>query len=352
MAALSNHCKEPVMQQQGIALILGATGGIGGALAQRLHAAGWRIRALHRDAPAQQARNKQYDWVQGDAMQRADVLRAAEGAALIVHAVNPPGYRNWATLVLPMLDNTIAAARQCGARVVLPGTVYNYGPETFPDIDVDAPQHPRTRKGALRVEMERRLEQAAADGVRSLIVRAGDFFGPGAANNWFSQGLVKPGRPVTAVSNPGRAGIGHQWAYLPDVAETICRLVACETTLDTFSRFHMNGHWDADGTRMPATIARVAAVASGRAVRVQPLPWWLLTMLSPFVTTLREMQEMRYLWRQPVRLNNRRLLAALGEEPHTPLDEAVRATLAGLGCIIDQCVNCKEQGHGNRSCNI
>ena len=66
--------------------------------------------------------------------------------------------------------------------------------------------------------MERRL---AAAGVPVLIVRAGDFFGPGAGNNWFAQGLVKPGRPLASVTLPGDPGIGHQWAYVPDVAETV-----------------------------------------------------------------------------------------------------------------------------------
>jgi len=28
-----------------------------------------------------------------------------------------------------------------------------------------------------------------------------------------------------------------------------------------------------------------------------------------------------------------RTIAALGQEPHTPLDEAVEATLVGLGCL-------------------
>jgi nucleoside-diphosphate-sugar epimerase len=50
-------------------------------------------------------------------------------------------------------------------------------------------------------------------------------------------------------------------------------------------------------------------------------------------TTLRELLEMRYLWRQPVRMSNARLLAVLEREPHTPLEEAVEATLAGLGCL-------------------
>jgi nucleoside-diphosphate-sugar epimerase len=48
---------------------------------------------------------------------------------------------------------------------------------------------------------------------------------------------------------------------------------------------------------------------------------------------MRELLEMRYLWRQPLRLSNARLAAVLGREPHTPLDEAVEATLVGLGCL-------------------
>jgi len=58
-----------------------------------------------------------------------------------------------------------------------------------------------------------------------LIVRAGDFFGPKAGNNWFSQGLVKAGQPVRAVSQPGSPGVGHQWSYLPDVARTMVELL-------------------------------------------------------------------------------------------------------------------------------
>jgi len=42
---------------------------------------------------------------------------------------------------------------------------------------------------------------------------------------------------------------------------------------------------------------------------------------------------MRYLWTEPVRLDNRRLVEALGEEPRTPLDAAIQATLEGMGCL-------------------
>lgn len=308
-----------------VALVLGATGGIGGEVARGLRRRGWQVRALHRKADRMAGRDG-LDWVAGDAMVPGSVAAAAAGAELIVHAVNPPGYRNWGELVLPMLDSSIAAARASGARILLPGTVYNYGPDAGLVLDETAPQHPVTRKGAIRAEMERRL---AGSGLPVLVLRAGDFFGPRAGNNWFAQGLVKPGRPVAAIANPGAAGVGHQWAYLPDVAETMLRLV--ETVPATgFQTFHMAGQWDATGREM----AEAIRTALGRPdLPVRRFPWRLVRLAAPVVPLFRELVEMRYLWQQPLRLTNAKLEAAIGPEPRTPLVAAVRDTLAGLGCL-------------------
>jgi nucleoside-diphosphate-sugar epimerase len=312
------------MTHKDTALILGATGGIGGELAAALSRHGWQVNALHRNPV--QARGRH-------APSGISLIKAARGASLIVHAVNPPGYRNWGQWVLPMLENSVSAAYASGARILLPGTIYNYGPDAFPILHEDSPQNPLTRKGKIRAEMERRLRVAAASGVRSLIVRAGDFFGPCAGNNWFSQGLIKPGKPVTSISYPGRPGLGHAWAYLPDLAETMTQLVERESTLATFETFHFAGHWDADGTQMTQAIRRAAANPN---IAVHSFPWPLVTLMSPFVTLFREMREMHYLWRQPLRLSNERLLGVLTNVPQTPLQEAVRTTLTGLGCLQQQ----------------
>jgi nucleoside-diphosphate-sugar epimerase len=178
--------------------------------------------------------------------------------------------------------------------------------------------------------MERRLRVAASGGCKVLIVRAGDFFGPSAANNWFSQALVKPRRPVSTITYPGTKGIGHQWAYLPDVAETMVRLLERPADLETFAVFHMEGHWDADGTQMIDAIRRNAG---NPGIKIAKMPWRLMRLLSPFVPLFRELAEMRYLWNTPVRMHNTRLLSILGAEPHTPLDVATRATLLSLGCL-------------------
>jgi nucleoside-diphosphate-sugar epimerase len=314
-------------------LVLGATGGIGGEIARQMRDAGWQVRALRRGASMPAEQKEGITWINGDALDRSSVMSAAQGVSVIVHAVNPPGYRNWAKVVLPMLDNTIAAAELTGATIVLPGTIYNYGPDAFPVLTEESPQHPQTRKGAIRVAMEQRLRDYADRDGRVLIVRAGDFFGPKTANSWFSQGLVRPGRLITRVYDPGRPGLGHQWSYVPDVARTVIELLDKGAALEPFSTFHMEGHWDADGKQMIGAIRRVLARRRHSEPKVTAFPWWLLTMLAPFVTTFREMREMRYLWLKPLRMENSRLNKVLGREPHTPLDEAVEATLKGLGCL-------------------
>jgi nucleoside-diphosphate-sugar epimerase len=315
------------------ALVIGASGGIGAEVAARLAGHGWRVCALHRNATEASrrfARLGPVDWVQGDAMDPAAVLTASSGAQLIVHAANPPGYRNWRGLALPMLDNTIAAAEASGARILFPGTVYNFGPDAFPVLREGSRQTPHTRKGAIRVEMERRLRQATKRGARVLIVRAGDFFGPHAGNSWFAQGVVKPGRPLRSIVYPGRPEAGHAWAYLPDLAETMVQLAERDTALVDFDVFHFGGHWFERGIELCEAIRRV--VGDPR-LPIRSFPWWAVRAASPFVTLFREILEMRYLWCEPVRLDNAKLVSHLGAEPHTPIDQALAATLTGLGCL-------------------
>ncbi|GAB7262482.1 hypothetical protein DZS_49290 [Dickeya ananatis] len=164
------------METKGNVLILGATGGIGGEVTRRLVREKWNVRALKRGLPVS-TQNDGIQWVEGDALDAQQVETAAAGCSVIVHAVNPPGYRNWKKLVLPMLRNTINAAEQNGALIVLPGSVYNYKPD-FAPLREDASQMPVTRKGAIRVQMEKELLAYSQRGGRVLIVRAGDFFWP------------------------------------------------------------------------------------------------------------------------------------------------------------------------------
>jgi nucleoside-diphosphate-sugar epimerase len=315
--------------QAPLALVIGATGGFGGETAQALLRHGWRVRALQRNPDAAAAATGlPVQWVKGDAMSRDDVVRAAEGAKVIVHAANPPGYRNWAGTVIPMMEASIAAARYQGARILVPGNVYNYGPDAFPVLHVGSPQNPLTRKGRIRVEMERRLRDAAADGAKSVILRAGDFFGPRVtANSWISQ-MIRPGKPVRSLVYPGAATVRRAWAYLPDMAEAACRLLAQEDELAAFASYHFAGH-ALTGREM----VQAFEAAVGRRLPVRPFPWPAVYAMAPFNETLREVLEMRYLWKTEVVLDGDRLADRIGPVPSTPIEAALAETLAAMGCF-------------------
>jgi nucleoside-diphosphate-sugar epimerase len=315
------------------ALIIGITGGFAGATAAALQQHGWSLRALSRDvgkAKRDHALGSQVHWVQGDAMNAEAVARAARGVDVIVHGANPPGYKNWRGLAIPMLKNSIAAAQANGARLVFPGNVYNFGRDAFPLVNERSPQNPVSKKGGVRVEMEQLLERASEQGTGVLIVRAGDFIGAGAKGSWLPAAMVKPGKPVRSVVYPGAHEVGHAWAYLPDLGETVARLLERESELSEFEVFHFQGHHFERGVEIAEAICRVAGLEQPR---IGAMPWWLLKLSSPFVTMLRELLEMRYLWQEEVRLDNSKLVEFLGEEPHTPIDEALRVTLTELGCL-------------------
>lgn len=311
--------------------ILGITGGIGASVAKSLLRRGFSIRALVRDPLAVAEKwqgHPDVDLISGDAMKESDVARAAEGCSAIFHGVNPAGYRNWDAFVLPMIDNTIAAARAVGgARIVLPGTVYNFDPAATSVLDEHSAQHPLGMKGAIRCDMERRLEVAAETGVPALILRAGDFFGPDARSSWFSQSLVRPGRPVRRLVNPGK-NVGHSWAYLPDLSEAFARLLLKADELRAFERLQFEGVWDEDGSGMPTAIRHVL----GRPIPEHAFPWWLMRLLAPFGGFPAAVKDVEPYWRHPVRLDNERLVELLGEEPKTSLETAIRHTLAAHGC--------------------
>lgn len=308
------------------ALVLGLTGAIGHAIAEALTRRGWTIRALTR-RPADQRPTFAFpvEWREGDALDAASVLAAAEGATLIIHGANPPGYRRWREDGLPMLANTIAAAKANGATILFPANMYVFSEHAPERVDEFTMRQPNTRKGKVRLEMEVMLEQAASnDGVRVIALRAGDFFGPGVVNSWFAQALAKDGLSARVIRTLTPPGIAHAWAYVPDLAEAFARMVDIRTDLPAFTLVHFGGHADKSGREMAEAVRR----AIGRpALPVKPFPWFMLWLGAPFVPFLREALEMTWLWKTSLTLDNARLRSLIGEEPHTPLDDAVSTTL-------------------------
>jgi hypothetical protein len=106
------------------------------------------------------------------------------------------------------------------------------------------------------------------------------------------------------------------------------RLATNSDGLADFETFHMRGQ-----TLTGDALVEALSEAAGRKLAVHRLPWIAIKAMSPFNETMREMLEMRYLWERPVLLHNAKLVARLGEEPRTPIVEALRAALAGMDAL-------------------
>jgi len=304
-------------------IVLGGAGQFGRAAAQAFGAAGWQVASLVRGRSAALAAPGTAI-VEVDARDRAAVVAAAAGADVVLHALSVP-YTEWQRLAIPFAETAIAAARDNGATLVFPGNVYNYGAGMAPRLDETTAMRPTSRKGELRLDIEARLRRAAGTGTRIIILRAGDFFGGAGIGSWFDRVIIKhiaAGR----LTYPGPLDVVHEWAYLPDLAPALVRLVEARARLEPFAPFGFAGH-AVTGREFTAAIAR----ACRRGFRIDFMPWRMLKLMGAVVPVFRELSEIAYLWWTPHAIDGTRLAGAIGDIPHTPLDQAIAAALAAFG---------------------
>jgi nucleoside-diphosphate-sugar epimerase len=202
--------------------ILGAAGRIGEAATKAFLAAGWRVRGIARGAKVSTLADG-VEPVTADAFDRQSLIDACNGADVILHALNP-SYDKWAETVMPLAENVLAAAEASGATVMIPGNVYNFGTHIGIDTSETDPMRPDVEKGKIRVDMESLFERAARTrGVRTVIVRAGDFFGGERPESWLDLMILRDLKN-DKFAWPGSWDAVHAFAYLPDLAKAFVKV--------------------------------------------------------------------------------------------------------------------------------
>lgn len=310
-------------------LILGARGRFGLAVARAFCDAGWRVLGQTRPG-AQVPDDARIEWLGADLYDTQALAAAAQGAAVVVHALNPPyTHKAWRTLVAPMMDAAIAVTRALDATLMLPGNVYNFGAAMPGVLREDTPQVAQTVKGRIRMGMEAQLQRS---GVRGVVIRAGDFFG-GGRGTWFDSIMVRDIQKGL-FTYPGQRDVATAWAYLPDLARTFVAVAQRRAQLRPFDVFHFAGYSITGQQWLDALdpLARAQAwVQPTGHVKFRRLPWPVIRVGAWFLPTWAALVEMRYLWSRPHALANDKLTALIGAEPHTPLAQAVQAALTDLG---------------------
>jgi nucleoside-diphosphate-sugar epimerase len=308
---------------KGRIIILGAAGQLGRAAAHAFKSAEWRVASLVRASSAQGAAPGT-EIVEVDANDTPSVVAAASGADVVLYALNVP-YTQWGRFALPFADTAISAARENRATLVFPGNLYNHGAGMPARIDEATPMRPTSRKGAIRIAVETRMREAAEGGLRTIVLRAGDYFGGEAMGSWLDRIIVKE-IAAGRLTYPGPLDIVHEWAYLPDLAQALVALVERRDRLPPFAAFGFAGH-AVSGRQFLAGISR----ACRRDFKIDIMPWRLLTLMGMVVPVFRELTDISYLWSTPHAIDGARLAEIIGDLPRTPLDQAIAASLAALG---------------------
>ncbi len=305
-------------------LILGAAGRIGDAAAKAFLEAGWQVRGLARNAKANSLRPGVAP-VQCDAYDRAALIDAAKGADVILHALNPK-YTEWETTVMPLAENVMAAAEASGAQVLFPGNVYNFGREIGMTIREEAQQYASTPKAAIRMAAEALFaERAKSRGVRTAILRGGDFYGGAKPESWVDLIILKKLKK-NVFTWPGPDNLPHAFAYLPDFARAFVAVAEKRAALAPFEVFHFAGH-TLTGRQMHAA----AEKAAGRKLAYKTMGWTIPKLLGLVMPMLRELALMSYLWRTAHSLDGGKLERFAGPLASTPPEVALRAAIADLG---------------------
>lgn len=276
-------------------LILGASGKIGTHSARAFAADGWNVRKYDRST---------------------DMTQAAMGVDVIVNGLNPPNYKNWEVNIPKITRDVLKAAKASGATVIIPGNVYNFG-DRAGVFDENTPQKTHTKKGNIRIEMERAYRDS---GVPTIILRAGNFIDPDKSGDVMGLILLRnisKGK-ITAV---GRTDIPQAYCYLPDWVQAAVALANKRGDLARFEDVPFAGH-----TFTLAALKETLEISQGP-LKFAGFPWGLLTLASPFWGLAKELQEMRYLWNLGHQISGKKLAELLPDFEATPLEKVMTCGL-------------------------
>ncbi|MEC7792894.1 MAG: epimerase [Pseudomonadota bacterium] len=280
------------------ALILGASGKFGRNAAQAFADRSWQIRRFDR--------------------KRDDLMLAAQGVDVIVNGWNPPSYNLWEKELLPAHQSVARAARASGATVIIPGNVYNFGPDAPRGWSETTPHLATNPLGRLRIAVEQGYRDAQ---VQTIVLRAGDFWDTARSQNWFDLFIAKKAHRGV-MSYPGDLNTPHAWAFLPDLARAAVLLAERRETLTRFEDVPFRGY-----TLTGRALADAMGHVLDRPVRARRMSWLPLQLARPLMPMLKGVFEMRYLWGLPHHLEGGKLARLCPDFVPTPMDQALAQAL-------------------------
>jgi len=299
--------------------ILGANGVIARELSKALASSTERIRQVGRNP---QRVNPTDETVAADLLDADATARAIAGSD-VAYLVAGLKYDTavWQQQWPQLMRNVIDACKRERCSLVFFDNVYAYG-RVAGSMTEDTPFNPSSRKGEVRARIATMLlEQMRSGALQAMIVRAADFYGPGAVQSFphvtvFSR--LKAGKTPQWMGDPN---VLHTFTFTPDAGRAVAVL---GKSPDAYGQT-----WHLPTSKEPMSgksFVRLACELAGRPYRLQVAPRWILQLMALFVPVLRESMEMMYQFDYDYRFDSSKVEAAFGLAP-TPYRQGVAASL-------------------------
>ena len=318
--------------------ILGAAGAIGSSVAEALEARGADFVVVGRNPDRL---HKAFGGLP-HAKPRAADLETAEGAAAACAGVTTgvitiglpyTEFHRYPAQSRALVDGAVKAGVK---RLLLVTNIYAYGAPQASHVKgglVDE-SHPRdavSHKGVMRKGQEDALLDAARAGkLEVAILRLPDFMGPGAELS-YTKTIVEAAIANKTANLFDPINTPHQFVHVPDVGAVVASLLDKDATFAgkgdaTASTFHFAG----SGIITVEEYARQVYVAAGTKPSWRAAGPFMLRIIGLFDPIVKEFVEMNYLQKTPVNLDDKKLVALIGEPHRTSYADSVKAFVASV----------------------
>ncbi|MEZ4737937.1 MAG: NAD-dependent epimerase/dehydratase family protein [Flavobacteriales bacterium] len=300
--------------------ILGANGTIGNELSKLLPTYTDRIRQVSRHPKKVNATDETFAAELLDPKAVSDAVAGSEVAYLVAGLKYDT--KVWQEQWPRVMRNTIDACKRHSVKLVFFDNVYAYGRVEGPMTEA-TPYDPCSRKGEVRARIATTLMDEAKRGdLQAMIVRAADFYGPGATLSLTHSTVTERLKAGKTPQWIGDAKALHTFTYTPDAGRSVALLG------NTPSAFGQVWHALTSKERMSGEeYVRTACELVGRPYKIQVAPRWMLGIMGLFVPVLRENMEMMYQFEHDYRFDSSKLEQNF-ELNATAYREGIAATLA------------------------
>ncbi len=299
--------------------VIFGTGPVGCWIARSLREMDLPVRAVNRSGKRPALMPADVEIVKADVADPQQAIQAAQGAAVIYQALNPP-YHQWHEFFPGLQSGAMAAAKATGARYVSVDNLYMY--DSSHPINEDSPQTPKAKKGELRKKMGEEVLAAHLSGeIQSAILRSSDYYGPGVEGSAMGElvfGNLAAGKKAQV---GGSDKMPHSWAYIEDVGKAAALL---GTRAEALGKVWIAPH------AAPVTqgdMIRMAAAELGVEPKYTVLGTFMMWLGGLFIPAAKASVEMLYEFNAPFVVDSRKFEQAFGLQA-TPIAEGINATAA------------------------